>query len=266
MERAASCAMNKGLTIAGGVCSIIGILTLVISAWYLGDYISNPTENILHNTETDGASFEYDGDNYIIGVYAIGDHGCSKIDVSITDDAYDYFERDCDDTYNTPKYTFLGRAEIDASGTYIIESPEEIILTSQDSVAGGGLAIIAGGGCCFVGLILLIVGMMIGKKNASTGNIIVFQDPMAQQQAQIGMAPQQPVAQYQQPVQQLVVQQPGQGVVSPPPQLSAHQTPHPPSGILANSGVSDGKEWLKHDEQIYYREIGSSVEWTKYQG
>ena len=243
----------------------LGILALIISLSLAGSAM-NPQDHIIHNTETDGASFEFDGDTLLIGVYAIGDLGCSNVEITITDDNYEYFERDCDSAYDTLDYTYLGNAVMDSRGTYEITASEEIILVDQDSLAGSGLGMIGGGSCCLVGLIMLIIGLMMGKKNAPTGNLIVFQDPMAQQQAQIGMATQQPVAQYRQPVQQQVVQQPVQEMVALSHQMPAQPTMNPHSGILANSGVSDGQEWLKHDEQIYYRAIGSSDEWTKYQG
>jgi len=265
-ERAESNLMKKGLTIGGGICLGVGLLTLIISSTAAVSAMK-PQDHILHNTETGGGSFEFDGDTITIGVYAIGDHACSNVEITITDDNYEYFERDCNSAYDTPDYTYLGNAIMDSQGTYEISASEEIILVDRDSLAYAGLAVLAGGGCCLVGLTLLVVGLAMGRNNASTGNFIVFQDPMAQQQAQIGMVSQQPDTQYQQqPIQQQVIQQPIPEMVVLSNQLSVQQTPHPSSGIVANSGMSDGQEWLKHDGHIYYREIGSLDEWTKYQG
>ncbi|PXY72010.1 MAG: hypothetical protein CXX81_29955 [Methanobacteriota archaeon] len=194
--------MNKAVAISGGVCLIIGLLGFIIGLNSTMGF--EPQENIIHNTKTDGSTFGYDRDTLVIAVYAVGDVGCRDFEITIVDDGYDYFERDCDSSFGTLDYTYLGIANLDAVGNYEIESSGDIVLVSHDSVGGYGMVMIGGGGCCFIGVILLIVGLLIGNNKASDGQTLVLQNPADLQQVGIGMAVQQPTVQYQ----QQAVQQP----------------------------------------------------------
>lgn len=181
--------MNKWVVISGGICIFLGIIAAIIGLANGMDF--EPEENIIHNTKTDGSTFEYDGDTIIVAVYAVGDIGCKDFEVTIIDDGDDFFQRDCDSYYDTGDYTYLGEADLRVEGNYEIESSGDIVLVNQDSIGGYGIVMIGGGGCCFIGVILLIVGLVIGKNKASQGNMIILQNPGEIQQFGVGLPVQQ---------------------------------------------------------------------------
>jgi hypothetical protein len=208
--------MNKSVVISGGVCLVLGMIAAIIGLISGMDF--EPEENILHDTKTDGSTFGYDGDTLIVAVYAVGDVGCKDFEVTIIDDGYDFFERDCDNYYDTLDYTYLGEADLLVEGNYEIESSGDIVLVSQDSIGGYGLVMIGGGGCCFIGVILLIVGLFIGKNKASQNQMVILQNPGDLEQFGIEMvAVQQPQQAMQQPQQamQQAMQQPQQAMQQP---------------------------------------------------
>ena len=78
--------MNKWLVISGGVCIFLGIVAAIIGLASSMNFEAE--ENILHNTKTDGSTFEYDGDTIIVAVYAVGDVGCTDFEVTIIASSY----------------------------------------------------------------------------------------------------------------------------------------------------------------------------------
>ena len=250
--------MNKAVAISGGVCIVLGIFAAIIGL--VSGMSVDPEENILHDTKTDGSTFGYDGDTIIVAVYAVGDVGCKDFEVTIVDDGYDFFERDCDNYYDTQDYTYLGEADLRVEGNFEIESSGDIVLVSHDSVGGYGLVMMGGGGCCFIGVILLIVGLLIGKNKASQGQTLVLQNPGDLQQVGIGMAVQQPTLQYQQQAVQQPqmatkqwIQQPNptvptnQPVVEPAVEQSTGNPPPIPAEGLPPGWDMQQWEWYGHD-------------------
>jgi hypothetical protein len=237
--------MNKIVVILGGVCIFLGIIAAIIGLASSMDF--EPEENILHNTKTDGSTFGYDRDTVIVAVYAVGDVGCKDFEVTIIDDGYDFFERDCDDYYDTLDYTYLGEADLRVEGNYEIESSGDIVLVSQDSIGGYGLVMIGGGGCCFIGVILLIVGLVIGKNKVSQGQMIILQNPGDLQQFGIDMPVQQPQIGTQQPNSTVPTNQP---IVNPVGEQSTGSLPPiPAEGLPPGWDMQQwnnyGHDWLR---------------------
>jgi hypothetical protein len=208
--------MKKGLVIAG---SIISGLCLVIAAIaFFGAMGFKPeSDNILHDTRTDGTTFNFEeGDSFVLQVYAVGTVDCNEFRDSFSviganDLAYEYYKPDCDETFDTDDYTYLGDLSISESGTYEINASGEIVITNANSIGVGGIISFASCGCCFIGLILLIVGLVTGKSKSQVmmiqpdGTIIPVQGQYVQQQAMSGQVtsqPQQMVAQPQQYIPQ----------------------------------------------------------------
>ena len=242
--------MNKWVVISGGICIFLGIIAAIIGLASSMDF--EPEENILHNTKTDGSTFGYDGDTVIIAIYAVGDVGCEDFEVTIIDDGDDFFERDCDDYYDTPDYTYLGEADLRVEGNYEIESSGDIVLVSQDSIGGYGLVMIGGGGCCFIGVILLIVGLVIGKNKASQGNMIILQNPGEIQQFGVGMPVQQTQMGTQQPystvpTNQSIVSPVGEGSTGSLPPIPAEGLP---PGWDLQQWNNYGHDWLRQQGRV----------------
>ncbi len=205
--------MKKGLVIAGsiiaGVCMIIAAITFYSAM----DFKPN-SQNIMHDTSENGNSFTFNqDDSFVIYVYAIGSVDCSQFEISITDEIYEYFDRNCGDgdLYTTNDYTFLGDLTVDEAGTYEISAEGDVIIVNANDVGTDGFISIASCGCCLVGLILLIVGLTTGKSKPQVmmiqpdGTILQVQGQFVQQQpmsGQVNNQTQQMVAQPQQMVTQ----------------------------------------------------------------
>lgn len=203
--------MKKGLVIAG---SIISALCLVIAsiAFFAAMGFEPESDNILHDTRTDGTTFNFEEtDSFVLQIYAVGTVDCNEYRTSLSvigpnDLTYEYYKPDCDETFDTDDYTYLGDLSISESGTYEINASGEIVITNANSIGVGGIISLASCGCCFIGLILLIVGLVTGKSKPQVmmiqpdGTIIPVQGQYVQQQPMSGQVtnqPQQIVAQPQ---------------------------------------------------------------------
>ena len=170
--------MKKELVIAGGIVMVLGVLTGVVGL--ASAFSFDPEDSVLHDN-TESPEFVYDGSALLIGVYAKGNVDCASVDVSINDDTYEYFERDCDSAWNTDSHTYLGEALISEAGTYRVESSSAIVLVNEDDIGTDGLVMICGGVCCFGGLVLLIVGLVMGP-SGGPNQIMLVQQPVGLQQ------------------------------------------------------------------------------------
>jgi len=169
--------MNKGLAITGGVLLFISILVNVISIVSVADY--RPTdENILHDTSKDGTTFEYDGDAITMEVYAKSDiANCFNYEISVTDSMnQDVFISNCDGT-DFPSYTYLGDLADISAGTYTITSEGDIVIVDASEIVAPVIGLCGGSVCCLLGLILLIVGLVSGRK---TPQVVLLQQPGGQ--------------------------------------------------------------------------------------
>ena len=166
--------MNKGLAITGGVLLFISILVNVISFVSVLDY--RPTdENILHDTSKDGTTFEYDGNATTMEVFAKGDQiNCNTFEVSIEDyTGQNVFFQNCEGTSH-PSYTYLGDLSAIGAGSYTIASDGDIVIVDASEVIAPAFGLCGGSVCCFLGLILLIVGLVSGRK---TPQVVLLQQP-----------------------------------------------------------------------------------------
>ena len=169
--------MNKGLAITGGVLLFVSILVNVISIVSVADY--RPTnENILHDTSKDGTTFEYDGDAITMEVYAKSDTAnCFNYEISVTDSMnQDVFISNCDGT-DFPSYTYLGDLADISAGTYTIASEGDIVIVDASEIVAPAIGLCGGSVCCSLGLILLIVGLVSGRK---TPQVVLLQQPGGQ--------------------------------------------------------------------------------------
>ncbi|MGB0781076.1 MAG: hypothetical protein ACPGQN_04780 [Candidatus Poseidoniaceae archaeon] len=169
--------MNKGLAITGGVLLFVSILVNVISIVSVADY--RPTnENILHDTSNDGTTFEYDGDAITMEVYAKSDTAnCFNYEISVTDSMnQDVFISNCDGT-DFPSYTYLGDLADISAGTYTITSEGDIVIVDASEIVAPVMGLCGGSVCCLLGLILLIVGLVSGRK---TPQVVLLQQPGGQ--------------------------------------------------------------------------------------
>ncbi|MEC7484574.1 MAG: hypothetical protein VX998_07280, partial [Candidatus Thermoplasmatota archaeon] len=128
----------------------------------------------LHDTETDGTVFNFDGTSSWLEVYAKGDVDCYSYSISVTDDMFEYFYPNCDAGTEITGYTYLGDVEIYDAGTYNIDAEGNVVIVDADGLIGPVFAMCGGGVCCLLGLILLIVGLSTGKK---VPQVIVYQQP-----------------------------------------------------------------------------------------
>ena len=165
--------MNKGLAITGGVLLLLALFGFVFSVAGIATYEPN-SDNILHDTETDGTIFNFDGTSSWLEVYAKGDVDCYSYSISVTDDMFEYFYPNCDAGTEITGYTYLGDVEIYDAGTYNIDAEGDVVIVDADDLFGPVFAMCGGGVCCLVGLILLIVGLSTGK---SAPQMIVYQQP-----------------------------------------------------------------------------------------
>ncbi len=165
--------MNKGLAIAGGTLMVLSILVFFVSLIAVMGH-GPDSDNILHDTETDGMTYTYDGEVTLLEVYAKGDVDCNTFTVSISDEMFEYFWPNCESETTVEGYTYLGDLEVYSAGNYNIDAEDDIVIIDADGLILPGLSFCGGGVCCLVGLILLIVGLSVGKK---APQVVVFQQP-----------------------------------------------------------------------------------------
>ena len=165
--------MNKGLAIAGGTLMLLSILVFFVSLVAVMGH-GPDSDNILHDTETNGMTFTYDGEASLLEVYAKGDVDCYTFTVSISDEMFDYFWPNCDGSTMADGYTYLGDLEVSTVGDYTIDAEGDIVIIDADGLILPGLSFCGGGVCCLVGLILLIIGLSVGSK---APQVIVYQQP-----------------------------------------------------------------------------------------
>ena len=201
--------MKKGLVISGSILSGICLIVAAVTFFSAMDFKPN-SSNIMHDTSENGNTFQFsEGDSFVIYVYAIGNVNCEQFELSITDEIFEYFERDCSsgDLYDTSEYTYLGDLVIEKTGSYEISSQGDIIIADANEVGTDGLISIASCGCCILGLILLIVGLATGKSKPQVmmvqpdGTVMAVQGQFVQH-GQIISQPQQIVTQPQQYIPQ----------------------------------------------------------------
>ena len=201
--------MKKGLVISGSILSGICLIVAAVTFFSAMDFKPN-SSNIMHDTSENGNTFQFsEGDSFVIYVYAIGNVNCEQFELSITDEMYEYFERDCSsgDLYDTSEYTYLGDLVIEETGSYEISSQGDIIIADANEVGTDGLISIASCGCCVLGLILLIIGLATGKRKPQVmmvqpdGTVMAVQGQFVQH-GQIISQPQQIVTQPQQYIAQ----------------------------------------------------------------
>ena len=165
--------MNKGLAIAGGTLMLLSILVFFVSLVAVMGH-GPDSDNILHDTETNGMTFTYDGEASLLEVYAKGDVDCYTFIVSISDEMFDYFWPNCDGSTMADGYTYLGDLEVSTVGDYTIDAEGDIVIINADGLILPGLSFCGGGVCCLLGLILLIIGLSVGSK---APQVIVYQQP-----------------------------------------------------------------------------------------
>ena len=165
--------MNKGLAIAGGTLMLLSILVFFVSLVAVMGH-GPDSDNILHDTETNGMTFTYDGEASLLEVYAKGDVDCYTFTVSISDEMFDYFWPNCDGSTMADGYTYLGDLEVSIVGDYTIDAEGDIVIIDADGLILPGLSFCGGGICCLMGLILLIIGLSVGSK---APQVIVYQQP-----------------------------------------------------------------------------------------
>ena len=165
--------MNKGLAIAGGTLMLLSILVFFVSLVAVMGH-GPDSDNILHDTETNGMTFTYDGEASLLEVYAKGDVDCYTFTVSISDEMFDYFWPNCDGSTMADGYTYLGDLEVSIVGDYTIDAEGDIVIIDADGLILPGLSFCGGGVCCLMGLILLIIGLSVGSK---APQVIVYQQP-----------------------------------------------------------------------------------------
>ena len=155
--------MNKGLAISGGVLILLSLFSLVFSLVVMDSYEPN-SDNILHDTETDGMVFNFDGSSSWLEVYAKGEVDCYSYSISVSDDMFEYFYPNCDAGTEIADYTYLGDLEIYDAGSYNIDAEGNVVIVDADDLIGPLFAFCGGGVCCLLGVILLIVGFVLAAK------------------------------------------------------------------------------------------------------
>ena len=127
--------MNKGLAISGGVLILLSLFSLVFSLVVMDSYEPN-SDNILHDTETDGMVFNFDGSSSWLEVYAKGEVDCYSYSISVTDDMFEYFYPNCDSGTEIAGYTYLGDLEIYDAGSYNIDAEGNVVIVDADDLIG----------------------------------------------------------------------------------------------------------------------------------
>jgi hypothetical protein len=165
--------MNKGLAITGGALLLFSIIGFIIGVSGVAMHAPD-SDNTLHDTETDGVIFNYDGEVTIIEIYAKGDVDCYSFDILVTDGSYDYFSKDCVSGSEVEGYTYLGDLDVSLAGEYEIAADGDVVVIDADGLLAPIFAMCGGGVCCLLGLILLIVGLATGKK---VPQVVMYQQP-----------------------------------------------------------------------------------------
>ncbi len=166
--------MNKGLAITGGALMLVSIISFIFA--FAGAAAHGPSsDNIIHDTEFDGTSFSYDGEILLLEIYAKGDVDCYSYTITVNDEIFDYFYKNCEyQGIDIDGYTYLGDLELYDAGNYIIDAESDVVVVDADGLIGVGFATCCGGVLCLIGIILLIVGLAIGRKSPQ---LVVFQQP-----------------------------------------------------------------------------------------
>lgn len=172
--------MNKGLAISGGVLILLSLFSLVFSLVVMDSYEPN-SDNILHDTETDGMVFNFDGSSSWLEVYAKGEVDCYSYSISVSDSKGEHFYPNCEAGTEIAGYTYLGDIEIyqDEDGNvyandYNIVADGYVVIVDAEGLVGPLFAFCGGGVCCLLGVILLIVGFSRGGK---APQMVVYQQP-----------------------------------------------------------------------------------------
>ena len=142
-------------------------------------------------------------------VFAKGDQiNCNDFQVSVKDYLdQDVFFANCEGT-NHPSYTFLGDLSDIAAGSYTITSDGDIVIVDASEIIAPAFGLCGGSVCCLLGLILLIAGLVGGRKPPQ---VVLLQQPGGpiyqpnQTTVQQYIPPSSPVQSYQ--PQQTVIQQ-----------------------------------------------------------
>jgi len=238
--------MNKPLTIIGSILVVISLFAVVYYSVAAFDSTTLTSENILHDTSTDGTDFVFSGEAFLLQVYAKGNVQCNTFNLSVTAGTNEYFQSECG-SFEIEGYTYVGELAITGSGNYQIDSEEHIVIKNGDDIGFAGIGMICGGLSCLLGVILLIVGLVIGGKRKQ--NIIYIEQLPNQQQNQ------QPVQDHMAPQQEGVLM--AAAITAPTPSI---QTAGP---SVAMNGILDenGYEWLDYEGAKYWRPQGSNSTW-----
>ena len=236
--------MNKPLTIIGSILVVISLFAIIYSAVAAADSTALTSENILHDTSTDGNDFVFSGEAFVLHVYAKGNVQCSTIDLSVTAGTNEYFQRDCG-SFEIEGYTYVGKLTMSDSGNYQIDSEEHIVIKNGDDIGFAGMGMICGGISCLLGVILLIVGLVIGGKKKQ--NIIYIEQQPNQQQNQ------QFVQEHMAPAQ-AGVSMSAAITAAPTPSIQTTEPSVAMNGILDENGY----EWLDYEGRKYWRPQGSN--------
>ena len=171
---------------------------------------------------------------------------CYNTDISIYDDQYEYFNEDCDSTFDEQGWRQIGFISADSDTTLTVNSNNEVIIVDDlIYLSEGGVAVIGGGLLCCVGIIGLVVGIVLLATNNKGQQVMYVQQPMQQMQQQTGqqMYQQQGQQMYQQTGQQMYQQQ-GQPIQQQTGQQMYQQTGQP---IQRQTGQHAQKTYIDHN-------------------
>ena len=119
---------------------VMSILVFIVSLIVVMGH-GPDSDNILHDTETNGMTFTYDGDASLLEVYAKGDVDCNTFTVSISDEMFEYFWPNCDGETTADGYTYLGDLEVYTAGDYNIDAEDDIVIIDADGLILPGLSL-----------------------------------------------------------------------------------------------------------------------------